>query len=141
MTEQTVQDQMVEFMYSVKRLFAKHSDKFLTADDKLGNNDFDGFIKLYADLSQEELAEIAQVQHLKVNEIYGIMKQRSDNLMTILRDISNCKDFVAFNELQKKARAILMAQDMVDRGKPVEEVEAMMKKAETGETTQSIIVQ
>lgn len=84
---------------------------------------------------------MVMAQHLKTNEIFGVMKQRSENLMDILRDISACKDFVAFDDLKKKARAILMAQDMVDRCKDPEEVMKMMEEQTKGTSTSSIIVQ
>lgn len=134
-------EDVVAFMQETKALFNKFADLFIKADTFLEKGEYENFKAFYRTQSQEYLAEMAHVQHLKVNETFGLMKQRSDNLMAILRDISNCRDFVAFGELQKKARAILMAQDMVDRGKPIQEVEDFLQKAETGETHQSIIVQ
>lgn len=84
---------------------------------------------------------MVMAQHVKTNEIFGVMKQRSDTLMDILRDISSCKDFVAFDDLKKRARVVLMAQDMVDRGKDPEEVMKMMEEQTKGTSTSSIIVQ
>lgn len=134
-------EDVAAFMQETKALVNKFADSFIKAEAILEKGEYENFKAFYRAQSQEDLAEMAYVHHLKVNETFGLMKQRSDNLMVILRDISNCRDFVAFGELQKKARAILMAQDMVDRGKPIEEVEDFLQKAETGETHQSIIVQ
>ena len=139
MTEKT--EQVIAFLDEMKALFNKHSDVFIAADGRLSVQDYEGFKTLYKDLPQADLAEMVMAQHVKTNEIFGVMVQRSENLMTILRDISSCKDFVAFDDLKKKARAILMAQDMVDRGKPVEEVLASLDKVNEGKVTSNIIVQ
>lgn len=139
MTEQVAP--VVAFIDEMKELFNKHSNVFIAADGRLTAQDYDGFKNLYKDLPQADLAEMVMAQHLKTNEIFGVMAQRSENLMNILRDISACKDFVAFDDLKKKARAILMAQDMVDRGKDPEEVMKMMEEQTKGTSTSSIIVQ
>ena len=139
MTEKV--EPVIAFLEEMKALFNKHSNVFIAADGRLTAEDYEGFKTLYKDLPQADLAEMVMAQHLKTNEIFGVMKQRSENLMTILRDISSCKDFVAFDDLKKKARAILMAQDMVDRGKDHEEVIKMMEEQTKGTSTSSIIVQ
>ena len=139
MTEKT--EQVIAFLDEMKALFNKHSDVFIAADGRLSVQDYEGFKTLYKDLPQADLAEMVMAQHLKTNEIFGVMVQRSENLMNILRDISSCKDFVAFDDLKKKARAILMAQDMVDRGKDPEEVMKMMEEQTKGTSSSSIIVQ
>ena len=139
MTEKT--EQVIAFLDEMKALFDKHSDVFIAADGRLSVQDYEGFKTIYKDLPQADLAEMVMAQHLKTNEIFGVMKQRSENLMNILRDISACKDFVAFDDLKKKARAILMAQDMVDRGKDPEEVMKMMEEQTKGTSSSSIIVQ
>ena len=139
MTEKT--EQVIAFLDEMKALFNKHSDVFIAADGRLSVQDYEGFKTLYKDLPQADLAEMVMAQHLKTNEIFGVMAQRSENLMNILRDISACKDFVAFDDLKKKARAILMAQDMVDRGKDPEEVMKMMEEQTKGTSSSSIIVQ
>lgn len=139
MTEQVAP--VVAFINEMKELFNKHSNVFIAADGRLTAQDYDGFKTLYKDLPQADLAEMVMAQHLKTNEIFGVMAQRSENLMNILRDISACKDFVAFDDLKKKARAILMAQDMVDRGKDPEEVMKMMEEQTKGTSSSSIIVQ
>ena len=139
MTEKV--EPVIAFLEEMKALFNKHSNVFIAADGRLTAEDYEGFKSLYKDLPQADLAEMVMAQHLKTNEIFGVMKQRSENLMTILRDISSCKDFVAFDDLKKKARAILMAQDMVDRGKDPEEVMKMMEEQTKGTSTSSIIVQ
>lgn len=139
MTEQV--EPVIAFLDEMKALFNKHSNVFIAADGRLIAQDYEGFKTLYKGLPQEDLAEMVMAQHLKTNEIFGVMAQRSENLMNILRDISSCKDFVAFDDLKKKARAILMAQDMVDRGKDPEEVMKMMEEQAKGTSTSSIIVQ
>lgn len=139
MTEKV--EPVIAFLDEMKALFNKHSNVFIAADGRLTAEDYDGFKILYKDLPQADLAEMVMAQHLKTNEIFGVMKQRSENLMNILRDISSCKDFVAFDDLKKKARAILMAQDMVDRGKDPEEVMKMMEEQTKGTSTSRIIVQ
>jgi len=139
MTEKV--EPVIAFLDEMKALFNKHSNVFIAADGRLSVQDYEGFKTLYKDLPQADLAEMVMAQHLKTNEIFGVMKQRSENLMNILRDISSCKDFVAFDDLKKKARAILMAQDMVDRGKDPEEVMKMMEEQTKGTSTSSIIVQ
>ena len=139
MTEQVAP--VVAFLNEMKELFNKHNNVFIAADGRLTAQDYEGFKTLYKDLPQADLAEMVMAQHLKTNEIFGVMAQRSENLMNILRDISACKDFVAFDDLKKKARAILMAQDMVDRGKDPEEVMKMMEEQTKGTSSSSIIVQ
>ena len=139
MTEKV--EPVIAFLEEMRAFFDKHSNVFIAADWRLSAEDYEGFKSLYKDLPQADLAEMVMAQHLKTNEIFGVMKQRSENLMTILRDISSCKDFVAFDDLKKKARAILMAQDMVDRGKDPEEVMKMMEEQTKGTSTSSIIVQ
>lgn len=139
MTEKV--EPVIAFLDEMRALFNKHSNVFIAADGRLSVQDYEGFKSLYKDLPQADLAEMVMAQHVKTNEIFGVMKQRSENLMTILRDISSCKDFVAFDDLKKKARAILMAQDMVDRGKDPEEVMKMVEEQTKGTSTPSIIVQ
>lgn len=139
MTEQVAP--IVAFLNEMKELFNKHSNVFIAADGRLTAQDYEGFKTLYKDLPQADLAEMVMAQHLKTNEIFGVMAQRSENLMNILRDISACKDFVVLDDLKKKARAILMAQDMVDRGKDPEEVMKMMEEQTKGTSSSSIIVQ
>lgn len=141
MTEHLSQEQTKAFLKKHVERFNKHINEMIAADGRLEAQDYDGFERIFNEKSQEELAEIAMAQHLKTNEIFGMMKQRHDLMMQILRDVSNCKDFVAFGDLQKKARSILMAQDMVDRGKPVDEVLSTVDKANKGNATSNIIVQ
>lgn len=141
MTEYSQQEQTKAFLNKHVERFNKYINEMIAADGRLEAFDYEGFERIFTEKSQEELAEIAMAQHLKTNEVFGMMKQRHDLMMQILRDISNCKDFVAFGELQKKARAILMAQDMVDRGKPVDEILSAVDKVNDGGVTSNIIVQ
>lgn len=141
MTEYSQQEQTKAFLKKHIERFNKYINEMIAADGRLEAFDYEGFERIFTEKSQEELAEIAMAQHLKTNEVFGMMKQRHDLMMQILRDISNCKDFVAFGELQKKARAILMAQDMADRGKPVDEILSAVDKVNEGGVTSNIIVQ
>ena len=139
MTEKV--EPVIAFLDEMRALFNKHSNVFIAADGRLSVQDYDGFKSLYKDLPQADLAEMVMAQHVKTNEIFGVMKQRSDTLMDILRDISSCKDFVAFDDLKKRARVVLMAQDMVDRGKDPKDVMKMMEEQTKGTSTSNIIVQ
>lgn len=141
MSEQLSQEQVAAFVNDMHALFSKHAVIMQAADGRLVALDIDGFKQVYANLPNADLIEIVQAQHIKTNELYGQFKQRGDILMNILRDISGCKDFMAFDDLKKKARAILLAQDMVDRGKDPEEVKRMMEEQSQGKTTSTIIVQ
>ena len=141
MTEHSQQEQTKAFLKKHVERFNKYINEMIAADGRLEALDYEGFERIFTEKSQEELAEIAMAQHLKTNEVFGMMKQRHDLMMQILRDISNCKDFVAFGDLQKKARAILMAQDMADRGKPVDEILSAVDKVNDGGVTSNIIVQ
>ena len=141
MTEHSQQEQTKAFLKKHVERFNKYINEMIVADGRLEAFDYEGFERIFTEKSQEELAEIAMAQHLKTNEVFSMMKQRHELLMQILRDISNCKDFVAFGELQKKARVILMAQDMVDRGKPVDEILSAVDKVNDGGVTSNIIVQ
>lgn len=114
------------FLKEMHELFSKHAVVLQAADSRLEAFDLEGFKQTYASLPMLDLIEIVQSQHIKINEIYGQFKQRSDLVMDILRDISGCKDFMAFDDLKKKARSILLAQDMVDRGKDLEEIKRMV---------------
>lgn len=139
MTEQEQKEMWANFLNEMHALFSKHSVVMLEADKKLGQADIKGFKRIYATLPNVDLIEIIQSQHIKVNELYRAMTERSETTMNILRDISQCKDFVAFDDLKKKARTILLAQDMVDRGKPVDEVLKTLEAGNKG--TSTIIVQ
>lgn len=133
--------QAADLVKELRALFDKHAPLFLAAESCLEKQDYEGFKQTYNTASQEALAEMVMAQHLKTNEIYGVMVQRSETLMHILRDISNCKDFIAFDDLRKRARTILLAQDMVDRGKDPEEVMKVVEEQTKGTSTSSIIVQ
>ncbi len=141
MTEKTENEKVADFLNEMRDLFNANAAIFKAADKRLEERDFKGFEQVYRSLKQEELVDIAMAQHLKVNEVFGHFKQRSDSLMAILTDISNCKDFVVFDDLKKKARVILMAQQMVERGANPEEVEKMMKEQQAGLATSNLIVQ
>lgn len=143
MTEQvkSPEELFAEFRQAMHDLFNKHAGVMIAADDLLVKAEWEQFKTHYANLPQEVLAEIVQAQHIKTNEMYDVIKQRTDFAMDVLRDISNCKDFVAFDDLRKKARSILLAQDMVDRGEDPDKVKAMMKEQSQGQSTSNIIVQ
>lgn len=142
MTDQnTKQEQVVSFINEMHDLFSKHAVVMQAADARLAELDTEGFKLLYAKLPQNDLIEIVQAQHIKTNELYGEYRKLNETLRTIMQDISGCKDFLAFDDLKKKARAILLAQDMVDRGKDPKEVRKMLEKETSGLSTSNIIVQ
>lgn len=142
MSEQQMnQEQVTAFINEMHALFSKHAVVMEAADGRLAAFDTEGFKQAYATLPTTDLIEIVQAQHIKTNELYGQFVQRGEILMSILRDISACKDFMAFDDLKKKARAILLAQDMVDRGKDPEEIKRMMEEQTTGQSTSNIIIQ
>lgn len=140
-TENFNKEVVAAFLNEMHALFTKHAAEMQAADSRLAAFDLEGFQRTYKDLSHNDLFEIVQAQHIKTNELYGQFKQRGEVLMAILRDISACKDFVAFDDLKKKARALLLAQDMVDRGKDPDEIKKMMGKELEGQSTSNIIVQ
>lgn len=139
--QQFDKEKTAAFLNEMHALFSKHAAVMQGADGRLAAFDLDGFKAAYKDLPQEDLLEIVMAQHIKANELYGQMVQRSDTLMNVLRDVSNCKDFVAFDDLRKRARSILLAQDMVDRGKSPDEVRKIIEEQSQGKATSSIIVQ
>lgn len=142
MTDQnTKQEQVVSFINEMHDLFSKHAVVMQAADARLAELDTEGFKLLYAKLPQNDLIEVVQAQHIKTNELYGEYRKLNETLRTIMQDISGCKDFLAFDDLKKKARAILLAQDMVDRGKDPKEVRKMLEKETSGLSTSNIIVQ
>lgn len=143
MTEQvkSPEELFAEFRDRMHAYFNMHADILIGADDLLTKGEWDNFQQHYYSLSQEVLAEIVMSQHIKVNEMFDVIKQRTDFAMDVLRDISNCKDFVAFDDLRKKARTILLAQDMVDRGEDPAKVKAMMKEQTANLQTSNIIIQ
>lgn len=141
MSEQLNKEQVAEFLNEMHALFSKHAVIMQAADGRLAAFDLDGFKAAYKDLPKEDLVEIVMAQHIKTNELYGQMVQRSNSLMDVLRDVSNCKDFVAFDDLRKRARSILLAQDMIDRGKSPDEVRKIIEEQSQGKATSNIIVQ
>lgn len=139
--EKSKKENVVAFVNEMHGLFSKHAIVMQAADARLAELDTEGFKLLYAKLPQNDLIEIVQAQHIKTNELYGEYRKLNETLRTIMQDISGCKDFLAFDDLKKKARAILLAQDMVDRGKDPKEVRKMLEKETSGLSTSNIIVQ
>lgn len=139
--EKSKKENVVAFVNEMHGLFSKHAVVMQAADVRLAELDTEGFKLLYAKLPQNDLIEIVQAQHIKTNELYGEYRKLNETLRTIMQDISGCKDFLAFDDLKKKARAILLAQDMVDRGKDPKEVRKMLEKETSGLSTSNIIVQ
>lgn len=139
--EKSKKENVVAFINEMHGLFSKHAVVMQAADARLAELDTEGFKLLYAKLPQNDLIEIVQAQHIKTNELYGEYRKLNETLRTIMQDISGCKDFLAFDDLKKKARAILLAQDMVDRGKDPKEVRKMLEKETSGLSTSNIIVQ
>lgn len=134
------EEQVAAFLNEMHALFSKHAVVMEAADGRLAAFDLEGFKQAYANLPNADLIEIVQAQHIKTNELYGQFMQRGEILMTILRDISSCKDFMAFDDLKKKARSILLAQDMVDRGEDPDKIKKMVEDQTKGVATSTIIV-
>lgn len=137
----TQQEQVLAFITEMHNLFTKNADVMQKADKQLSVFDLAGFNATYDSLDVATLAEIVKAQHIKTNELFGEMQKRHETTLAILQDISNCKDFVAFDDLKKKARSILLAQDMVDRGKSPDDVKKMIDEQSQGQATSNIIVQ
>lgn len=117
---------IVAFSTEMHELFTKHGKTLQEADAYLAELAFEKFKQTYSDLDKETLAEIVQAQHLKVNELYQQIINRNELIHQIMTDISCCSDFAKFDALKKRARSVLLAQNMVDRGKSPEEVKAML---------------
>lgn len=136
-TEKATKLNAAELQEQLHKQFNTHGATMKQADQFLMDKDYDGFLEHYANLPLHTLIEIVQAQHLKINEIFHEMAQRGELNRGIMRDISNCKDFMEFDELRKKARSILLAQDMLDRGADMEKVK---KTLEQQHPEKSIIV-
>lgn len=139
--EKSKKENVVAFVNEMHGLFSKHAVVMQAADARLAELDTEGFKLLYAKLPQNDLIEIVQAQHIKTNELYGEYRKLNETLRAIMQDISGCKDFLAFDDLKKKARTILLAQDMVDRGKDPKEVRKMLENETAGLSTSNIIIQ
>lgn len=139
--EKSKKENVVAFVNEMHGLFSKHAVVMQAADARLAELDTEGFKLLYAKLPRNDLIEIVQAQHIKTNELYGEYRKLNETLRAIMQDISGCKDFLAFDDLKKKARAILLAQDMVDRGKDPKEVRKMLENETAGLSTSNIIIQ
>lgn len=139
--EKSKKENVVAFVNEMHGLFSKHAVVMQAADARLAELDTEGFKLLYAKLPQNDLIEIVQAQHIKTNELYGEYRKLNETLRAIMQDISGCKDFLAFDDLKKKARTILLAQDMVDRGKDPKEVSKMLENETAGLSTSNIIIQ
>lgn len=137
MTKQTAE----EFVVELRDKFNKHVDQFIKADNALAKSDWDEFRKTYTSMTKEQLEEIAMAQHLKTNEIYQNQKFIGDAYEAILRDITYCKDFVAFGDLKTKAEAVLLARSMMAKGKSPDEIRDAVSKATEGLSTSNIIMQ
>lgn len=117
---------IVAFSKEMHELFVKHGKTMQEADTYLAELAFEKFKQTYSDLDKETLAEIVQAQHLKVNELYQQIINRNELIHQIMTDISRCSDLDKLDELRKRARTVLLAQNMVDRGKSPDEVKAML---------------
>lgn len=137
MTEQTKtpQERYADFINKIRAQFNKNATHLQAADSRLEAQDYDGFLAQYAGLCKETLLEIVQAQHVKVNETYGLMMQRQQNLEVILQDIAHCQDFVAFGKLKEKAQTILMAHQLQRRGMSDEEIVKALNTANDGGKT------
>lgn len=134
MTEQTKspQERYADFINKIRAQFNKNAVHLQAADSRLEQQDYEGFLAHYAGLDKETLIEIVQAQHIKVNETYGLMMERQNNLVVILQDIAHCQDFVAFGKLKEKAQTILMAQQLQRRGMSDEEIVKALNTSNEG---------
>lgn len=134
MTEQTKtpQERYADFINKIRAQFNKNAVHLQAADSRLEAQDYEGFLAHYAQLDKETLLEIVQAQHIKVNETYGLMMERQNNLVVILQDIAHCQDFVAFGKLKEKAQTILMAQQLQRRGMSDEEIVKALNTSNEG---------
>lgn len=130
-----------EFVQEIRNNFNKQLDVFIKADEALGKQDWDAFREVYTSMTKEQLEEIAMAQHLKTNEIYQTQRFIGDAYEAILRDITYCKDFVAFSDIKTKAEAVLLARSMMAKGKSPDEIRQAVSKATEGLGTSNIIVQ
>ncbi len=141
MTEQTKtpQQRYAYFINKIRAQFNKNATHLQAADSRLEAQDYDGFLAHYAQLDKETLLEIVQAQHIKVNETYGLMMQRQQNLEVILKDLVYCKDLEDFMKLKKKAMAVEMANQLRQQGMSEADIVKAIEKANAGET--SVIIQ
>ena len=137
--QKSPQEQYVDFINTIRAKFNKNATLMQAADSRLEALDYEGFFTTYADLDKETLVEIVQAQHIKVNETYGLMMQRQQNLEVILKDLTYCEKEEDFLKLKKKALAIMMANQLRQQGMSEDEIVKAIEKANAGET--SIIVQ
>lgn len=136
MSEQkSPQERYAAFLNKIRAQFNKNATHIQAADSRLEAQDYEGFLAHYAGLDKETLIEIVQAQHVKVNETYGLMMQRQQNLEVILQDIAHCQDFVAFGKLKEKAQTILMAHQLQRRGMSDSEIVKALDTANTGNKT------
>lgn len=141
MSEQERKEKIANFVNKMHQQFNKHAVILTSADGRLEAEDYEGFEQTYATLPLNDLIEIVQAQHIKINELAHDRYTSHETTLNILRDISNCKDFLAFDDLKKKARSILLAQDMVERGANPEKVKEQLLNGAKGTATSNIIIQ
>lgn len=137
--QKSPQERYAEFVNKIRAKFNKNATILQAADSRLEALDYEGFFATYADLDKDTLVEIVQAQHVKVNETYGLMMQRQQNLEVILKDLTYCNKEEDFLKLKKKAMAIMMANQLRQQGMSDDEIVKAIEKANAGEY--SIIVQ
>lgn len=137
--QKTPQEQYADFINTIRAKFNKNATIMQAADSRLEALDYEGFFATYAGLDKDTLVEIVQAQHVKVNETYGLMMQRQQNLEVILKDLTYCNTEEDFLKLKKKAMAIMMANQLRQQGMSEDEIVKAIEKANSGES--SIIVQ
>ena len=137
--QKSPQEQYADFINTIREKFNKNAALLQAADSRLEAQDYEGFFSTYAGLDKDTLVEIVQAQHVKVNETYGLMMQRQQNLEVILKDLTYCEKEEDFFKLKKKAMAIMMANQLRQQGMSEDEIVKAIEKANAGEP--SIIVQ
>lgn len=125
--EENKEQIIAAFYNEMRALLNKHLSVFTAANSRLEAMDLDGFKTMYQEQDKTSLEEMVKVQHIAYNNLYAEFEARSKQLMQIMKEISLAKTPEEMARLRKKADVTLMAQNMVDSGKSVEEVKKAIK--------------
>lgn len=138
------QDLLKQFASEVRELYNKHIDSFVQANTCLERQDFIGFHEFYNEQSLETLQEMVKAQHIAYNNLFAEADNRHKQLMQIMKEISQANTAEEIALLKKKADVTLMAQNLANSGKSVEEIEKILKGEQqrifTNETSPSKII-
>ena len=138
------QDLLKQFADEVRELYNKHVGNFVKANSFLERQDFDGFFAYYNEQPLEVLQEMVKAQHIAYNNLFAEADKRHKQLMQIMKEISQANTAEEIARLKKKADVTLMAQNLANSGKSVEEIEKILKGEQqrifTNETSPSKII-